>query len=168
VNALIYGARTFGEAGIAVPANHSPLDERQLLRSPRLENDSSPQLSKQSYAPQHVNSESAAPIAQEDDSAGLLLSSNVAGPIGFKELGYDVSSPQCFEQLPHLHRLTGLFFCQDRMIDFTVEDFLCDCASMTSAMETELRRELELIAGKPETDLQRELDSIASLREQLM
>jgi hypothetical protein len=48
------------------------------------------------------------------------------------------------------------------MIDFTVEDFLCDCASMTSAMETELRRELELIAGKPETELQRELDRITS------
>lgn len=32
------------------------------------------------------------------------------------------------------------------MIAFTVDDFLCECASMTSAMETELRRELEDIA----------------------
>ena len=30
--------------------------------------------------------------------------------------------------------------------DFTVEDFLCECASLTAATEAELRGELENIA----------------------
>ena len=48
------------------------------------------------------------------------------------------------------------------MIDFTVDDFLCECAGMTSAIESDLRRELEHIAQRPETELQRELENIAS------
>jgi|LauGreDrversion4_2_1035121.scaffolds.fasta_scaffold332407_2 hypothetical protein len=48
------------------------------------------------------------------------------------------------------------------MIEFTVEDFLCECASMTSAIEIDLRRELEHIALRPESELQRELESITS------
>ena len=51
---------------------------------------------------------------------------------------------------------------QERMIDFTVEDFLCECASMTSAIENDLRRELEHIALRPETELLLELEDMAS------
>jgi hypothetical protein len=54
------------------------------------------------------------------------------------------------------------FFCQDRMIDFTVDDFLCECSSMTSAIETDLRRELEHISQRPESELQRELEKSTS------
>jgi hypothetical protein len=39
------------------------------------------------------------------------------------------------------------FSWQERRIDFTVEDFICECASMTSAIENELRRELEDIVS---------------------
>jgi hypothetical protein len=146
-------------ADIAAPADYSPLDEPRLSTSPRLENDSSPQP-KHSNALQHVNRQSAAPTAQNDDVTGFLLSRNIAEPSGVKESGYDVSSPKCLGNCRQ--SLTALFCCQSRVIDFTVEEFLCDGASMTSAMEADLRRELEVIAGKPETELQRELDRIAS------
>jgi hypothetical protein len=48
------------------------------------------------------------------------------------------------------------------MIEFTVDDFLCECASMSSGMEADLRRELDNIADRPETELQREIEDIAS------
>ncbi len=48
------------------------------------------------------------------------------------------------------------------MIEFTVDDFLCECASMTSALEADLRRELDNIADRSETDLQREIEDFAS------
>jgi ABC-type uncharacterized transport system involved in gliding motility auxiliary subunit len=79
----------------AAPANYSPLDEQRLSKSPRLENDSSPQP-KHSNAPQHANHQSPAPTAQNDDVTGFLLSRNVAEPSGVKESGYDVSSLKCF------------------------------------------------------------------------
>ncbi len=48
------------------------------------------------------------------------------------------------------------------MIEFTVDDFLCECASMSSAMEADIRREIEHIAARPEPELQSEIENIAA------
>ena len=48
------------------------------------------------------------------------------------------------------------------MVEFTVEDFLFECASMSSAMEADLRRELEHFAERSESELQREIEDISS------
>jgi hypothetical protein len=153
-----------GAAVTVVPFNHEPLHRHmdEPLQSPRHENDASPLPRKLGHSKQHIDDRP--DVVQDDDVAGFLLArtlpeSELRLASRFQDGEHDVS----FTSITAASPIALIDFTpQDRMVEFTVDDFLFECASMSSAMEADLRRELEHLAGTSETELQREIEDISS------